>query len=69
MILGFPREHTKMPKPQQLMQEKHLNPQKARMDLAFYSRPKDLELKSTTNEKLLKQKENYNLTADQIKLV
>ena len=42
---------------------------KARMDLAFYCRRKDLELKSTTNEKLLKPKENYTLTADQTKLV
>ena len=39
------------------------------MDLAFYCRRKDLKLKSMANEKLLKPKANYTLTADQIKLV
>ena len=43
--------------------------EKARMDLAFYCRRKDLELKSAANEKLLKPKANYTLTADQTKLV
>jgi len=42
---------------------------KGRMDLAFYYRRKDLELKSTANGKLLKPKANYTLTVDQIKLV
>jgi len=38
--------------------------EKARMDLAFYCRWKDLD-----NGKLLKPKANYTLTADQTKLV
>ena len=42
---------------------------KGRMDLAFYYRRKDLELKSTANGKLLKPKANYTLTANQTKLV
>ena len=42
---------------------------KARMNLALYCRHKDLELKSGANEKLLKPKANYTLTADQTKLV
>ena len=43
--------------------------EKARMDLAFYYRLKDLELKSTANRKLLKRKANYTLTVDQTKLI
>ena len=42
---------------------------KARIDITFYYRRKDLELKSETNGKLLKPKENYTLTAHQTKLV
>ena len=45
------------------------NNDKARMNLAFYCRCKDLELKSKANRKLLKPKENYTLTAHQTKLV
>jgi len=42
---------------------------KARMDLAFYCRRKALKLKLMANEKLLKPKANYILTANQTKLV
>jgi len=41
----------------------------ARMDLALYCRGEDLELKLAANEKLLKPKANYTLTADQTKLI
>jgi len=43
--------------------------EKARMDIAFNYRRKDLELKSVANGKLLKSKAYYTLTVDQTKLI
>jgi len=43
--------------------------EKAMIDLTLYCRRKDLELKLGDNEKLLKPKANYTLTANQTKLV
>ena len=43
--------------------------EKARMDLAFYCRWKNLKLKSRANGKFLKPKANYTLIADETKLV
>jgi len=42
---------------------------KARRDIAFFCRRRDLELQSHTNGKLLKPKANYTLTKDEAKIV